>query len=236
MRLPHVLRTAAATLPALAALLAPTTAHAAPPAPAHAVSTQRHAPGDTITLPVRDALAALTVQDESRSGYSRDKFKHWTDADKDGCNTRAEVLLSEAVNAPEVGPGCTLTGGSWYSPYDDQYFDNARKLDVDHLVPLAEAWDSGASAWTAKQRELYANDLDDERALIAVSAASNRSKADQDPSTWLPPYAGYRCTYLTNWVADKTRYQLTIDPGEQTALAEGLARCPDQPITVTLAH
>jgi D-tyrosyl-tRNA(Tyr) deacylase len=66
----------------------------------------------------------------------------WTDADKDGCNTRAEVLLDEAVTAPEVGAGCALTGGSWYSPYDDQYLDNARQLDVDHLVPLAEAWDS----------------------------------------------------------------------------------------------
>nr|WP_257033857.1 HNH endonuclease family protein [Streptomyces sp. Ag109_G2-15] len=207
----------------------------APPAAAPA-SLQRHAPGDTITLPVRDALAALIVQDENRTGYSRDKFKHWTDADKDGCNTRAEVLLEEAVTEPTIGPGCTLTGGSWYSPYDDQHFDSAKKLDVDHLVPLAEAWDSGASAWTPKQRELYANDLDDKRALIAVSAKSNRSKADQDPSTWLPPYAGYWCTYLTNWVADKTRYQLTIDPKEQTALAEGLARCPDQPITVTLAH
>ncbi|MEU1408390.1 HNH endonuclease family protein [Streptomyces sp. NPDC005728] len=236
MRLSRALPTAAASLSALAALLAPTPAHATPPAPAHAASAQPQAPGDTITLPVRDALASLTVQDEDRTGYSRDKFKHWTDADKDGCNTRAEVLLAEAVNDPEVGPRCTLTGGNWYSPYDDQYFDNARKLDVDHLVPLAEAWDSGASAWTAKERELYANDLDDPRALIAVSAASNRSKADQDPSTWLPPYTGYRCTYLTDWVADKTRYQLTIDPGEQAALAEGLASCPDQPITVVLAR
>ncbi|WP_306292888.1 GmrSD restriction endonuclease domain-containing protein [Streptomyces avermitilis] len=74
-----------------------------------------------------------------------------------------------------------LTGGEWYSPYDDQYLDSAKKLDVDHLVPLAKAWDSGASAWTAKEREAYANDLDDPRVLIVVSAASNRSKADKDP-------------------------------------------------------
>ncbi|MCE0446775.1 HNH endonuclease family protein [Streptomyces tricolor] len=181
-------------------------------------------------------MAALPVQDESRAGYTRDKFKHWTDADKDGCNTRAEVLLAEAVNAPTAGPRCALTGGAWYSPYDDQYFDNARQLDVDHLVPLAEAWDSGASTWTPKEREAYANDLDDPRALIAVSAASNRSKADQDPSTWLPPSTGYWCTYVTDWVADKTRYQLSIDPAEQTALAERLAACPNQPITVTLAR
>ncbi|MEU9157950.1 HNH endonuclease family protein [Streptomyces sp. NPDC048417] len=197
---------------------------------------QRHAPGETIILPVRDALAALTVADENRTGYSRDKFRHWTDADKDGCNTRAEVLLEEAVTAPDVDAKCLLTGGSWYSPYDDQYLDSARKLDVDHLVPLAESWDSGASAWTPKEREAYANDLDDPRALIAVSAASNRSKADKDPTEWLPPYAGYWCTYVTNWVADKTRYQLTVDPAERTALAERLAACPDQSITVTLAR
>ncbi|MEU9348005.1 HNH endonuclease family protein [Streptomyces sp. NPDC048278] len=234
MRLARTRRTLIAALFALLALLAPTTAHAATAVAGHLPA--RHAPGETVTLPVRDALAELTVADESRAGYSRDKFKHWTDADKDGCNTRAEVLLAEAVAAPEVGPKCTLTGGVWYSPYDDQYINDARKLDVDHLGPLAEAWDSGASAWTPKEREAYANDLDDPRALIAVSAASNRSKADKDPAEWMPPYAGYWCTYVTNWVADKLRYQLSVDPAEQAALAQRLAACPDQPITVTYAR
>ncbi|GAA5705933.1 hypothetical protein Save01_06787 [Streptomyces avermitilis] len=157
VRFTRASRTAAialAALAALAALLAPTTAHAAP-----ADHPQRHAPGDTITLPVRDALQGLTVQDESRTGYEPSKFKHWTDADKDNCNTRAEVLLTEAVTAPLQGPNCTLTGGNWYSPYDDQYLDSAKKLDVDHLVPLAEAWDSGAAAWTPKEREAYAKRL-----------------------------------------------------------------------------
>ncbi|MFE2972209.1 HNH endonuclease family protein [Streptomyces sp. NPDC059340] len=222
-------RTAAAALSALAVLLAPTTAHAA--TPTHVV-----APGDTVAMPVRDALQALPVQDENRAGYERTKFRHWIDADKDGCNTRQEVLKAEAVIAPQQGPGCSLTGGEWYSPYDDKYFTDARGLDIDHLVPLAEAWDSGASAWTAKEREAYANDLGDARALIAVSAASNRSKADQDPSTWQPPAQGYSCQYATDWVADKTRWGLTIDPTEHAALTEVLGNCPDQPITVTLAR
>ncbi|MFC5200363.1 HNH endonuclease family protein [Streptomyces kaempferi] len=221
----------AAGLCSLAALLAPTPAQGAPAGP---VGLQ--APGDTVTLPVREALHGLVRQEESRAGYERSKFKHWIDADKNGCNTRAEVLLAEAVTAPAVGPNCVLTGGTWYSPYDDQYLDSAKKLDVDHFVPLAEAWDSGASAWTPKEREAYANDLDDARALIAVSAASNRSKADKDPSTWMPSYANYRCQYLTDWVADKTRYGLTVDPAERAALTEGLAHCPDQPVTVTLAR
>ncbi|MFC8349555.1 HNH endonuclease family protein [Streptomyces sp. NPDC057280] len=220
--------TAAAVVCTLTALLTPSTAHAA--YVAHA------APGDTIAVPVRDALAALTVQDEDRTGYERTKFRHWIDADRDGCSTRAEVLLEEAVVAPEQSANCALSGGSWYSPYDDTYFTAARALDIDHLVPLAEAWDSGASAWSSGERQAYANDLDDSRALIAVSAASNRSKSDQDPATWQPPAAGYRCTYVTDWVAIKTRWNLAIDTAEQTAISEILDACPHAPIEVTRAR
>ncbi|WP_123971063.1 HNH endonuclease family protein [Streptomyces sp. TLI_185] len=104
------------------------------------------------------------------------------------------------------------------------------------MVPLAEAWGSGASAWTAKERESYANDLGDARALIAVSAASNRSKADQDPATWQPPAVGYRCTYATDWVTVKTRCGLAIDPVERTELAKILRPCPNTTIEVTLAR
>ncbi|MFF4845568.1 HNH endonuclease family protein [Streptomyces collinus] len=224
-------RTASAAVVA-AALLTPTAAHAAPTAAPSAHS----APGETVTLPVRDVLAGLPVRDEDRTGYERTKFKHWIDADKDGCSTRNEVLKAEAVIAPEQGARCKLSGGRWYSPYDDRYILGPSGLDIDHLVPLAEAWDSGASAWTAKEREAYANDLGDDRALIAVSAASNRSKADQDPTTWLPPAAGYRCQYVTDWIADKTRWALSIDAAEQAALAEELAHCPDVPVTVTTAR
>lgn len=70
----------------------------------------------------------------------------------------------------------------------------------------------------------------------ANSRASNRSKSDKDPSAWLPPFAGYRCQYATDWVADKTRYQLSIDPGEEAALSESLSRCPNESIQVTFAH
>ncbi|MFI5978875.1 HNH endonuclease family protein [Streptomyces sp. NPDC051452] len=209
------------------ALLVPTAAQAAPGAAV---------PGDTVTLPVRDALAQLPVRGEDRSGYERTKFKDWADADKDGCNTRAEVLKAEAVIAPEQGAKCTLTGGEWYSPYDERYIHGPSGLDIDHLVPLAEAWDSGASTWTAKEREAYANDLGDDRALIAVSATSNRSKAGQDPATWMPPAAGYRCQYATDWIADKTRWGLSVDATEQAALGEVLDSCPDVPVTVTPAR
>ncbi|MGV9351245.1 HNH endonuclease family protein [Streptomyces spiralis] len=224
-------RTAAAAA-AVAALLIPATAHTA----AAATPRSHAAPGETVTLPVREALAEMPVRDEDRTGYERSKFKHWIDADRDGCNTRAEVLKAEAVVAPVQGANCTLTGGQWYSPYDDRYIDGPRGLDIDHLVPLAEAWDSGAYAWSAKEREAYANDLGDDRALIAVSAASNRSKADQDPSTWLPPAVGYRCTYVTDWVTDKTRWGLSVDPAERDALSDLFSQCPNTTVTVTLAR
>ncbi|POX55309.1 HNH endonuclease [Streptomyces sp. Ru71] len=134
-------------------------------------------------------------------------------------------------------PRCALSGGEWYSPYGDGYIQGpGRGLDIDHLVPLAEAWDSGTSAWSAAEREAYANDLGDDRALIAVSAASNGSKADQDPTTWLPPAEGYRCQCVTGWIADKLRWSLSIDPSEAAALSENLSRCPNVPITVPLAR
>ncbi|MFE7570672.1 HNH endonuclease family protein [Streptomyces sp. NPDC057539] len=202
------------------------------PAPAQAQA----APGDRVAAPVREALAALPVQAESRDGYERNKFRHWVDADRDGCSTRAEVLKAEAVDAPQQAANCVLSGGRWYSPYDDVYFTAPGALDIDHLVPLAESWDSGASAWTAKEREAYANDLNEPRALIAVSAKSNRSKADQDPTTWQPPATGYRCQYATDWVAVKTRWGLSIDPAEQTALTDTLSQCPNAPVDVTLAR
>nr|BFD86914.1 hypothetical protein StreXyl84_63150 [Streptomyces sp. Xyl84] len=119
----------------------------------------------------------------------------------------------------------------------DHYISGPSGLDIDHLVLLTGAWHSGARTWTPTEREAYANDLGDDRDLIAVSAAaSNRSKADQDPSTWLPPAAGYHCTYVTGWMTDKTRWSPTIGAPGQTALAEVLEQCPDTAITVTLAR
>ena len=139
-------------------------------APAHAAQT----------LPLAEAVAALPVGTESRDGYVRDAFRHWNAGanPSDGCNTRAEVLIFEAVEPPVVGPNCRLTGGSWWSYYDQVWVTSASGLDIDHMVPLAESWDSGASAWTAQRREAYANDQSAAASLVAVTARSNRSKAD----------------------------------------------------------
>ncbi len=185
--------------------------------------------GPTLT----EALEALPVEDEVRDGYDRDLFKHWVDADKNRCHTRNEVLIAEAVMAPAVDDRCRLSGGLWYSYYDDQYIDNARSLDIDHLVPLAEAWDSGAREWDADRREAYANDLGNEISLIAVTASSNRSKADKDPAEWMPPSASAACQYAYEWISVKTRWELSIDQTEADALAAIIADCPSAVVTAT---
>ncbi|NUP32358.1 MAG: HNH endonuclease [Streptomycetaceae bacterium] len=220
---------AAAAAAALSAVLSTTPASAA-------MQPEHRAAGQAFAFTLHGAAQWLPVAEEDRTGYVRTAFKHWVDVDKNGCNTRKEVLIAEAVDAPDVGSGCTLTGGTWYSAYDDRTLDSASALDVDHLVPLAEAWDSGASAWTPEEREQYANDLDDDRHLIAVSGASNRSKADKDVREWLPPYKPYDCQYLADWVSVKARWGLTVDAAEQSAIADQAAACPDQRITGTRAR
>ena len=157
-------------------------------------------------------LSAPQVAEDRDSGYNRNFFKHWVDADRNGCDTRAEVLISEAVVKPKVDKKCKISGGKWLSKYDNKSVTNASQLDVDHLVPLAEAWRSGAWAWTPQQRQDFANDLSDKRALIAVTLSTNRSKGDKDISDWVPKVD--TCGYVQNWIAIKTRYSLTYDPKE----------------------
>ncbi|MFF5130995.1 HNH endonuclease family protein [Streptomyces syringium] len=192
-------------------------------------------PAQAETVGLHEAVASLPVAAESREGYQRTSFRHWVDADRDGCHTRAEVLIAEAVEAPEVGPGCKITGGRWRSWYDDTEVLGAGTIDIDHMVPLAEAWDSGASAWSAERRQAYANDLDADRSLAAVTARSNRSKADQDPATWMPPHEPSHCRYLEDWTATKLRWRLTVDEDEHVTLRELVASCPDTPLTYTPA-
>jgi hypothetical protein len=108
-------------------------------------------------------------------------------------------------------------------------FTNASGLDIDHLVPLEEAWASGARSWSPSQREAYANDLTEVRTLVAVSAHANRSKGDQDPAHWLPDE--HRCRYVNQWVVVKLRWSLTVDKAEKAALARVAAGCPDLLLT-----
>ncbi|MEO8251761.1 MAG: HNH endonuclease family protein [Chloroflexota bacterium] len=174
-----------------------------------------------------DMLALLPVVAEHRTGYDRGLFPLWMDADGDGCNTRKEVLIQEAIIAPTVGSSCSLTGGTWHSLYDGLTLTDASQVQIDHLVALAEAWDSGAWAWSTPRRELFANDLDVTWTLIAVSGASNEAKADKDPADWLPSEPDALCPFVSAWIAVKARWGLSVDQREQSALAGLIVRCPD---------
>lgn len=176
-----------------------------------------------LPMPAIAASTTLVVAEDVSTPYSRSQFKHWVDANKNGCNTRAEVLIAEATVKPRVAAKCSLVGGKWVSAYDGKTFVKSSLLDVDHMVPLAEAWRSGAAKWTSAQREAYANDLTHPQALIAVSASSNRQKADKDPSDWLPQKGV--CTYVSNWISIKAIYSLTVDQIEFQTLKKYIEQC-----------
>jgi hypothetical protein len=185
---------------------------------------------------LRDAVQELRVAGETNAGYERSKFKHWVDADGDCQDTRAEVLVQESTVA--TTGGCTITTGKWFSYYDRRTWTQASDVDIDHLVPLAEAWGSGAKAWTAGTRQRFANDLADRRALVAVTDNVNQAKGAQDPSEWLPRFN--KCRYVREWVAIKLRWKLKVNDAEKRKLVNLAGNCTNsvlrwKPARVVLA-
>ncbi|WP_412753912.1 HNH endonuclease family protein [Krasilnikovia sp. M28-CT-15] len=167
-------------------------------------------------------LDTLTVAAPgSMRGYSRAKFPHW-DRTGTNCDVRDSVLKRDGAKVKTSG--CNVVGGSWTSVYDGKVIDSPAQVDIDHVVPLANAWRSGASAWSTPQREQFANDLDDPQ-LVAVSQGSNRAKGDQDPSTWKPPARENWCAYAQDWVAVKGHWKLTVTSAEKAALEDMLETC-----------
>ncbi|WP_431044669.1 HNH endonuclease family protein [Streptomyces sp. P1-3] len=192
------------------ALTSPTTANAAPPTPPSAAEA-------------RTQLSSLTVSAEGSSdGYSRDKFPHWI-TQSGACNTREVVLKRDGTDV-EQDSSCAAVSGSWYSPYDGDTWTVASDLDIDHVVPLAEAWRSGASSWTTAERQALANDLTHSQ-LIAVTDNVNQAKGDKDPAEWMPPLSSYHCMYARMWVSVKHTYDLTVDSAEKSALSSVLNGC-----------
>ena len=171
--------------------------------------------------PAVQLLNSLPVAAEETSGYSRDLFRHWI-RQADGCTTRQDVLIDERT-AGSVS-GCSVVNGRWTSFYDGVTTTNPRSLDIDHMVPLKEAWDSGAWRWNAATRQAYANDLGYGLSLVAVTASANRSKSDRDPAEWMP--ARGRCSYAKAWIGVKYRWRLSVDAPEKRALASALQGCP----------
>ncbi|MEV0125639.1 HNH endonuclease family protein [Streptomyces sp. NPDC050703] len=200
----------AALLATAATLLTGTPAQAAPPAPVSAATARAY-------------LGELTVKAEGSSdGYSRDKFPHWS-TQSGTCNTR-EVVLKRDGTGVQQDASCAATSGTWKSPYDGGTWTAASDVDIDHVVPLSEAWKSGANGWTTPQRQGFANDLTRPQ-LVAVTDNVNQSKGDQDPAEWMPPAESYHCYYTRMWVDVKHHYKLTVDAEEKAALASVLNGC-----------
>jgi hypothetical protein len=176
-----------------------------------------------VSTPLR-LLAELRVAEPSDVPYVREAFPHWVE--HDGCDTRSRVLIAESTVPVTLGDDCTVVRERWRSPYDGAILASPGGLDVDHVVPLAEAWRSGAWAWSDDERRDFANDLEVPYALVAVTSGVNRAKGDRDPATWLPPRVDAICAYVTDWVRVKVRWRLTVDAAEHTALRAALhGRC-----------
>jgi hypothetical protein len=185
----------------------------------------------TVTVRLRTAIKNLPVAAETPTGYDRSKFRLWIDADGDCQDARAEVLIAES-KAATTG-SCTIHTGRWFSYYDRVTWTQASDVDIDHLVPLKEAWDSGAKTWDADTRMRYANDLRDPRTLVAVTDNVNQSKGDRDPADWMPRYG--TCRYVREWTAVQIRWSLKVNRAEKTKLANVASHCTNVTLTVTRA-
>lgn len=171
-------------------------------------------------------LDTLTVANaRPMTGYARDRFPHWRKVDE-FCDVRDAVLKRDG-SAVQATRTCKITRGSWFSPYDAKTYTDPDQIDIDHMVPLANAWRSGADGWTDEQRTEFANDLARPQ-LLAVSRATNRAKGDQDPSTWKPANLDYWCEYARRWIAVKGYWKLTVTGPEKSTLREMLGTCRPQ--------
>jgi hypothetical protein len=170
-----------------------------------------------------DGLAVANAR--PMTGYSRDKFPHWRKVDE-YCDVRDAVLKRDGT-AVQATRTCKITKGSWFSPYDAKTYSDPDLIDIDHMVPLANAWRSGADSWPDDRRAEFANDLTRPQ-LLAVSRATNRAKGDQDPSQWKPANRDYRCEYARRWIVVKSFWGLTVTDREKTALREMLGTCRAQ--------
>lgn len=187
----------------------------------------------TYSAPLRTAVKSLPVAAESNSWYNRDKyFGVWIDSNKDCQNTRQEVLLQETRMGATYTSSkrCTVKSGKWVTTWDNKIHTSASTVQIDHLVPVHEAWGSGAKKWTQAKRVAFYNDISDKRTLNAQTGTLNAAKGARGPEHWLPPKN--RCQYVTDWVAVKKRWGLSVDPVEKAALTRLANGCPNVTVTV----
>ncbi|NAZ83840.1 DUF1524 domain-containing protein, partial [Kineococcus sp. R8] len=207
----------------------------APPAPPTPPEPPTPAPSSAAPGTAAAALAGLPVKGRApRTGYERAAFgQAWADVDRNGCDTRNDVLRRDLA-AVEVRPGtqgCVVLTGTLADPYSGSTIafvrgaDTSAAVQVDHVVALSDAWQTGAQAWDTATRTAFANDPLE---LLAVDGPLNQRKGDGDAATWLPPATGFRCAYVARQIAVKARYGLWVKPAERDAMARVLDTCPGQ--------
>jgi Protein of unknown function (DUF1524) len=177
----------------------------------------------------REELSKLEVAPAgSMAGYSREKFPHWSDAEEFGwevpdpsCDVRDAALIRDGRDV-RVGEGCDVTSGEWLDPYTGRTYTDPSDIDIDHVVPLANAWRSGAAPWDEARREQYANDPD---VLLSAEDNANQEKGDKGPEAWKPPNGAVWCDYAIRWVGIKASYDLSVNQQEKAALEQMLGTC-----------
>jgi len=178
------------------------------------------------------AAAALPVKGRApKTGYSRSKFgKSWVDVDRNGCDTRNDILRAQLTNK-SMKNSCKVLSGVLRDPYTNTsitfVYGGRSEVDIDHMVALSDAWQKGAANWTYAKRVAFANDP---LGLQSTGSALNRRKGDGDTATWLPPNKSYRCTYVARQVAMKKKYQLWVTKAEQNAMITVLSKCATLPL------
>lgn len=169
------------------------------------------------------------------TGYSRERFDHWSNAQDHGweipafvshpgsCDARDGALIRDSRGEESVSPYCDVNSGTWRDPsYGGRTYYDPSEIDVDHVVALAESWRSGARDWTDAKRKRFANVPFD---VLSVEDNLNASKGDRDPSEWKPPRTAYHCTYARKWINIKHYWKLSVDRPEKRALRSMLSTC-----------
>ena len=183
-------------------------------------------PVDNVKVPALKIFNALG----NVPAYDRGDWRHWIDVDGDCQNARHEVLVEESAIPVTFTDAreCSVSGGQWVGLFTGVTVLAASKLDVDHMVPLANAHRSGGWAWDSEKKKEYANNLSYSGHLIAVTASANRSKGAKGPEDWRPPDSSYWCNYATDWINIKATWELTATNAEWAALTEMLDTCSDK--------
>ncbi len=176
-----------------------------------------------------DPLRGIKITEASNAeSYDRHLYDYGIDADGDGKNTRAELLISRSEASVQFRSAKkrTVSHGRWFDPYTGVTFKNANDVDIDHLVPLYEVHISGGADWSARKKRAFANDLSDTGPLRITHRWTNRiPKNADDPTEYSPSWVPGRCAYLQDWINIKREWGLSMDKEEAEAIRKQMRAC-----------